>query len=262
MDDTIVTENRMEDLLVELSLLNDLEERELNIVLLSDNEELKKLNYFIFNEVKGINYYTMDDPYDKDLSVLSQMDIVIYNKNDKDLENHILENIANKNLHCKFLHIVDDKNFRKVDFLDEYLHGVSKVIKVDSELEEYIFDIQRELGSNFYSQRLQGIKAVGILYDKKRFENRVDELIKKRVCFTKLRYTYESDMDIKKYNLKKILRNKDTIYIDIQKSEIFFLLIDVLPNKASEIIKSRIKNFSIRLSEISHKSVFDIVFSI
>jgi len=36
--------------------------------------------------------------------------------------------------------------------------------------------------------------------------------------------------------------------------------LDVMPKVANNIIKSRIKNFSIRLSEISHKSVFDIVF--
>jgi 5'(3')-deoxyribonucleotidase len=67
-------------------------------------------------------------------------------------------------------------------------------------------------------------------------------------------------MDISKYNLKKIVREKDAIYIDKKNNEIYFLLLDVMPKKANEIIKSRIKSFSIRVSEISHKSVFDIVF--
>jgi len=260
MEDTIVTKNRMDDLLIELSLLEANSDREINVVLLSDNDDLKKLNYFIFNGVEGINYYTMDDPYDKDLSILSQMDLILYNKSDKELEEVILENILNKHLHCKFIHIVDSHNYRKIDFLEEYLHGVSKVIKLDSELEEYIFEIQKELLDGFYSKRLQNIKPIDTLYNLHRFERRIDELIKNRVCFTKLRYTYECDMDITKYNLKKIIRDKDTIYIDKQKSEIYFLLIDVLPKTANNIIKSRIKNFSIRLSEVSHESVFDIVF--
>jgi len=260
MEDTIVTKNRLDDLLIELSLLEANVDKEINIALLSDNDDLKKLNYFIFNGVDGINYYTMDDPYDKDLSILSQMDLILYNKSDKDLETLILENILNKRIHCKFIHIVDSENYRKIDFLEEYLQGVSKVIKLDSELEEYIFEIQRELLDGFYSKRLQNIKPIDTLYDLRKFEKRIDELIKHRVCFTKLRYTYESDMDIKKYNLKKIIREKDTIYIDQQRNEIYFLLLDVMPKVANNIIKSRIKNFSIRLSEISHKSVFDIVF--
>jgi len=261
MEDKIVTKSRMDDLLIELSLLDEGMDKELNIVLLSDNDDMKKLNYFIFNAVDGINYYTMDDPYDKDLSILSQMDIVLYNKDDKELEDLILENIINKRLGCKFIHIVDNQNYRKIDFLEEYLQGVSKVIKLDSELEEYIFEVQRELMNGFYSKRLQKIKPVkDMIFDGKVYEKRVNELIKNRVCFTALRYTYESDMDISKYNLKKIVREKDAIYVDRAKNEIYFLLIDVMPSTANEIVKSRIKNFSIRLSEISHKSVFDMVF--
>jgi hypothetical protein len=259
MDD-VVTKNRIDDLLIELSLLDNSIDKELNVALLSDSDDMKKLNYFIFNDVDGINYHTIDEPYDSDLTILSQMDIVLYNKDDKKLEDMILENIINKHLNCKFIHIVDSSNYRKLDFLEEYLQGVSKVIKLDSDLEEYIFEIQKELMNGFYSKRIQKIKPIDTIYEKSIFEKRVDELIENRVCFTSLRYTYESDMDISKYNLKKIVREKDTIYIDKKNSEIYFLLLDIMPKKANDIIKSRIKNFSIRVSEISHKSVFDIVF--
>ena len=43
------TNKRVDDLLIELSLFDESDTRELNIVLISDNEEIKKLNYFIFN---------------------------------------------------------------------------------------------------------------------------------------------------------------------------------------------------------------------
>ena len=261
MDD-VVTKNRVDDLLIELSLLDNEIDKELNVVLLSDNDDMKKLNYFIFNDVEGINYYTMDNPFDSDLTILSQMNIILYNKDDKELEDELLENIINKHLNCKFIHIVDSSNYRKLDFLEEYLQGVSKVIKLDSDLEEYIFEIQKELMNGFYSKRLQKIKPIDTIYEQNKFEKRVDELIKKRVCFTHLRYTYESDMDISKYNLKKIVREKDSIFIDREKSELHFLLLDVMPKKANDIIKSRIKNFNIRISEISYKSVFDIVFGV
>jgi len=47
MDD-VVTKNRIDDLLIELSLLDNNVDKELNIVLLSDNDDMNKLNYFIF----------------------------------------------------------------------------------------------------------------------------------------------------------------------------------------------------------------------
>lgn len=258
---SIVTKDmRLEDLLVELALYDSSQMDDLNIVLLSDNDDFKKLNYFIFSNVDGINYSTMDTPYDKDLSILSEMDMIIFYKNDQDLEEMILKNIHKKRLNTKFFHVIDNKNYRKVDLLNEYLIGVNKIIKIDTELEEYIFEIQKELRRDFYSKRLQSLKEIGLLSKKEDFEKRVNELIEKRVFFTKLRYHYDSDLDIFKYNIRKIVRKKDTIYIDKDKNEIFFLLLNIMPKKASQIIRDRIKNFSIRISEISQKSVFDLIF--
>lgn len=268
MEDSIVVDEivlsdsskRVDDLLVELSLYGDNDTGDLNVVLISDNEEMKKLNYFIFHEAPGINYYTMDSPYDRDFSIISQMDVIIYNKSDNALEEMLLKNIKYKSLNCKFFHIVDEKYFRKVDLLDEYFKGVDRVLKVDIELEEYIFELQRELRSNFYSKRLNKIEPKEIILDKENFSLRVESLIKERVFFSKVRYTYESDINIKEYNLKKVVRELDSIYIDENSKEIIFILLDVMPKKADFIIKKRMKNFSIYLHDISQKSVFDLLF--
>ena len=259
MDEIVTNSERLEDLLVDLSLYEE-DFRELNVVLLSDSDEFKKLNYFIFSGVEGINYITMDAPYDKDLSILSEMDMIIFHKRDKKLEELILENALKKNLSTKFIHVVDNKSYRKVDFLNEYLLGVSKIIKIDTELEEYVFEIQKELRKNFYSSRLEKLREKKLLTKKEEFENRINELINTRVFFTKLRYKFDSDMDIYNYNIQKIIRKRDTIYIDKDSSELYFLLLDVMPKKASEIIKDRIKNFSIRVNEVSQKNVFDLIF--
>ena len=257
----IVTQNeRVEDILIELSLCDKDNLKEQNIALLSDSEEFKKLNYFIFRDVEGINYMTIDTPYDKDLSILSEMDLIIFNKKDEDLENLILKNIHKKHLRSRFIHVVEDKGYRKVDFLNEYLAGVSKILKIDSELEEYIFEIQKELRNNFYSKRLLNINTLPILTKKEDFEFRINELIKNRIFFTKLRFKYDSDMDILEYNIKKTIRKRDTIYVDKNLHELYFVLLDVMPKKAGDIVKERIKNFSIRVNEVSHKNVFDLIF--
>ncbi len=259
MDEIVTKTDRVEDLLVELSLCED-EYKELNVVLLSDSEEFKKLNYFIFSSVEGINYITMETPYDQDLTILSEMDMIIFHKRDKKLEELILENTLKKNLNTKFIHVVDNKSYRKVDFLNEYLLGVSKIIKIDDDLEEYVFEVQKELRKNFYSRRLEKLNEKKFLTKKEDFEERVDELVKTRVFFTKLRYKFDSDMDIYNYNIQKIIRKRDTIYVDKDSNEIYFLLLDVMPKKASKIVKNRIKNFSIRVNEVSQKDVFDLIF--
>jgi len=253
-------DKRVDDLLVELSLFDEDDTKELNIVLISDNEEMKKLNYFIFNGVDGINYYTMDSPYDRDLSIISQMDIIIYNKIDDSLEELLLKNIKNRGLNCKFFHIINEKYFRKVDLLNEYFKGVDRVLKIDIELKEYIFELQRELRSNFYSKRLSKIKPQDTMLSRDSFEIRKNELIKNRVFFSKVTYRYESDINIKEYNLKKVVRELDSIYIDEKSKEISFILLDIMPKKANYIIKKRMKNFSIYLDDKAEKSVFDLLF--
>jgi len=85
-------------------------------------------------------------------------------------------------------------------------------------------------------------------------------LIKHRIFFSKVIYTYESDIDIKEYNLKKVVRELDSIYIDEKSKEITFILLDVMPKKADYIIKKRMKNFSIYLHNVRQKSVFDLLF--
>ena len=260
LENTVESNERVSDMLLELSLYDDSLSKELNIVLITDSEDMKKLNYFIFNDVQGIHYYTMDSPYDSDFSILSQMDVIIFNKDDKKLEEMLLENIKSKHLNCKFFYLVDKKYFRKLDILDEYFKGVDRVLKVDIELEDYIFELQRELNSNFYSKRLKNIESATLLKDEETFLNRVNQLTNEKIFFSKVSYSYESDIDINEYNLKKIVREKDSIYIDVESTSITFILLDIMPDKADEILKRRVEKFSIYLNLKVKKSVFDLVF--
>jgi L-rhamnose mutarotase len=45
-----------------------------------------------------------------------------------------------------------------------------------------------------------------------------------------------------------------------KKEEVTFLLLNVIPEFGSELIKKRINNFSITLTEISKRSSFDIIY--
>ncbi len=258
MEDVVTKSNRSEDVLIQLSLLSY--DEDINVVLLSDSDEMKKLNYYIFDGVEGINYYTMDAPYDRDLSILSTMNFVLYNKDDKELEKIILENIEKKHIKSKFIYIVDKKRYKQLNLLEEYANGVDNIVIIDSQIQEYIYEIQRELRNNFYIKRLKKIKEQKILKNIEELEERINELIKNRIFFTKLRYKYESDMNPYKFNLDQMIRKKDSIYIDKIKKEIYFLLLNILPAKAHSIITKRVKNFPIKLKQIAQKNVFDLIY--
>ncbi len=253
-----------DDTLINLSLYD----RELNnapaikIALITDNNDLRKLNYYLLKEVSDIDYYTIDDLSDQELDIIDDMDIVIYNREDTLLKEKILHQIKAKNLKTKFFMISNKPYLRQKDILTEHINGVDKLMKMDFFLEDYILSIEKYLHSNFYSRRLLALEETSdqILHDKERFFRRVDDLIEKKIFFSLFRYKYQSEIDIDDYNIKKIVREHDTIFIDRQNSEITFLLLNVVPDFGAQIIKKRIDNFSIYLTPVEQLNAFDLLF--
>jgi len=252
-----------DDTLVHLSLFDQSRQsaQNIRIALISDKNELRKLNYYLFKDVQGVDYYTFDDEA-VELDLIAEMDIVIFSKNDEKLKEAILHEIKAKNLKTKFMMISDKPYLRQKDILQEHINGVDKLMKMDFFLEDYILSIEKYLHSNFYSRRVLSIEDLSevITHDRARFQQRVDELMRNKIYFSLLRYSYESEIDIDEYNIKKIVREHDTILIDKEKGEIVFLLMNVIPQFGTQIIKKRIENFSIRLSLEHACNVFDLLF--
>ncbi len=252
-----------EDTLVNLSLFDNdaIHVPSLKIALITDNNDLQKLNYYLFKDVSDVDYFTMDAE-DVDLEIIEEMDIVIFSKEDDPLKHRILEHIRTKGLKTKFMMISSKPYLRQKDILQEHINGVDKLMKMDFFLEDYILSIEKYLRSNFYSKRVLQIQDLPdvVIYDKALLQNRIDELIANKIYFSLFTYTYESEIDIDDYNIKKIVREHDTIYIDKENQKIVFLLMNVIPQFGTQIIKKRINNFSITLHPESACNVFDIVF--
>jgi hypothetical protein len=253
-----------EENLVELSLLNERvsSAKNIQVAQFSDSEDIKKLNYYLFSEVSDIDFYTVDSLTEDELQEMDEMDVIVFNKDNEKLKEMLLLNIKAKNLNTKFFLISNKDYLRQKDILKEHINGVDKYLKIDFFLEDYILSMEKFLRSNFYSKRLlshEDAKDV-LMYDKKKFKAKIDELIEKRIFFSTFSYKFDSEMDIEGYNIKKIVRECDLICIDKKKSELTFLLLNVVPEFGTELIKKRINNFSITLEEKDKLSAFDIIY--
>ncbi len=253
-----------DETLVELSLLSKESHKlkPIQMMLVSDNEDVKKLNYYLFRDVDDIEFYTLEQIEEGDMQMLEEMDILIYNREDDSLKNEILDYIKTRHLHLKFFYISSKSYIRQKDLLQEHMRGVDKVLKLDFLLEDYILSMEKNLHTNFYSQRILDLEnEEKLLYDdEEAFERRIQDLMRRQIFFSLLRYRYDAEIDIKEYNLKKIVREFDTIFIDRERGIISFCLLNVLPRFASSIVGKRINNFSISLREIERKSAFDLLF--
>ena len=253
-----------EENLVELSLLDSKYSyaKNIQIALFSESEDIKKLNYYLFSDVKDVDYYTIDTLQESEVSDVDEMDVIVFNKEDKELKDMLLHNIKAKNLCTKFFVITNKSYLRQKDILTEHISGVDKLLKMDFFLEDYILSIEKYLKSNFYSKRLLALKdEEDIIVDsKKLFDDKKNILLAKKIFFSLFTYKYDSEIDINSYNIRKIVRECDLIFINKKKKEITFLLLNVIPEFGSELIKKRIKNFSISLKEKSKLSSFDLIY--
>jgi len=250
--------------LIELSLLNDRisTAKNIQVALLSDCEDIKKLNYYLFSEVSDVDFFTIDSLTENELSNMDDMDIIVFNKENDMLKEMLLHNIKAKNLKTKFF-LISNKNYlRQKDILREHINGVDKYLKMDFFLEEYILSMEKFLHSNFYSKRLLAYEDEQdvLMVDKRKFELKINQLIKDKIFFSLFNYKFNSEMDIESYNIRKIVRECDLILVDDKNQEITFLLLNVVPEFGSELIKKRINNFSISLEENNKLSAFDIIY--
>lgn len=252
-----------EDTLVNLSLFEQQKRNlpNIKIALITDNEDLKKLNYYLLKDVDDVDYFTMDDAA-LDLDIIEDMDIVIFSKEDEIQKHAILDRIKSKNLKTKFMMISDKPYLRQKDILQEHINGVDKLMKMDFFLEEYILSIEKYLHSSFYSKRVLDVEDLPdvLTHDRRSFQKRIDDLMQRKIFFSLLKYSYESEIDIDEYNIRKIVREHDTIFIDKDNQKIVFLLMNVIPEFGSQIIKKRIDNFSISLVPEKVCNAFDIIF--
>ncbi len=253
-----------EDTLAKLSILEEGHTlvKNIQVALFSEMEDIKKLNYYLFSNVNDIDYYTIDSLSEDELPIVDMMDIIIFNKDDDTQKEMLLHNIKAKNLSTKFFIITNKSYLRQKDVLREHVNGVDKLMKMDFFLEDYILSMEKYLRSNFYSKRLLALddeKDV-LIKNKKMFKQKIDLLLKKKIFFSLFNYKYDAEIDISSYNIRKIVRECDLIFIDQKNQEMTFLLLNVIPEFGSQLIKKRINNFSISLNEKSTTSAFDLIY--
>ncbi len=259
---SLIDDKNLLDDLVTLEKIKKKKNRKMQLMLLSDNDELKRLHYYIFGSSHDIDFYVLEEVSPEEFSLLYDMDIIIFNSQNDVLKESVLSVIGSQGVDIKFFEISQKDYLRQRDLLEAHNSGIHKLFKRDFMLEEYVMNIEIFLQSNFYTKRLLSLKENKELVINKKdlFESRVNELLKKKIFFSLHKFSYDSDNDISSYNLKKIVREYDTIYYDSKNGKLHFLILNTIPSFANRIIRERVKNFSIYLEKIDCLSSFELVY--
>ena len=129
-------------------------------------------------------------------------------------------------------------------------------------MEDFVISIEMFLRNNFYSKRLFNLYDQDdvLYYTQEQLQKKIDLLLEGKVFFSLLTYEYESELELSEYNIRKIVREYDNIFINEEEKTISFLILNTVPEFSKELIQRRIANFSITLTEKRAVCAFDLVF--
>ncbi len=149
--------------------------------------------------------------------------------------------------------ITNRKSIRKSDLNESKNNGIDMLFPKTFDIKEYVHYIEQVIQQAFYTNKLRNLsyieeeQNVDILTMKKRIKELEEKQILHSVVTIKL-------SDIKHDNLSTFIRKEDFVAIDKNANSAFFVLINLLPENARQIIADRTKVNKQEIS-IQHKAV-------
>jgi hypothetical protein len=204
-----------------------------NILIITQKEELKKTLAYIFKK-DIFNIESASTTSEIINKLLKNPDIVIYNPFDKEMDFSVCHTIKEQKLKSKLIYITNENYIRGDDKIAAISNGCYEVFPYNFNLLEFIAEIEKLLGMNFYTYTLSKISSNREITNKKTLCQILETLYKEKFFFTVLKL--KSLTEIK----KEYLRKTDFIYKE--KDEYILILLNTRIIHIPYIIKKFFKN--------------------
>jgi len=202
-----------------------------SVLLISDNKELIELHRYIFgHEEFDIDTATgMTETINK---ILNSPDLIIYNPKEMKLDLSVCDTIKQQKIHSKLIYISNAEYVRMEDKMKAIESGCYEMFPITFVLGEYILEIEKTLGNNFYTAILNKLSRNKTVNNKKHFCEIVESLYDEKIFFTILKFK----SDVKPEEIRKKLRDTDIIYHDRNSDEYILCLINIRKINSSPVI--------------------------
>ncbi len=211
------------------------------IVLISDEKEMIDMHKKIFKEQKNIHFkqITVEEMLQNSALIDETTDLVVYHDSGKQLDSRMIEKIKKVAHFSKIFYLSKKKFLRKTDRRQAQESGIEYIAATNFDLEEYIESIERVIENDFYTKKLKQFYRI-----EKTKEVDIEELkrsivlLKQNGILFSLLSVNSHDVDVK--NIDKLIREHDYLYIDHKRNTVVFVLLNILPTSAHEILSSRL----------------------
>ncbi len=210
------------------------------ISLISNDENIINMHKIIFSDQKKIHFNTisLDHLQNSTQIAFKDSDIIIYNDSRKVLNSEMIHAFKKLAPYARIFSINNRKSIRKTDIKESKEAGVDLLLPRSFDFKEYINTIELAIQDEFYSQKLKNLSflAKEQQVDIKELMQRISELERKRIYFS---IVTARATDIESNNISSMIRKEDFVFIDHVNNIILFVMINLLPDIAKDIISER-----------------------
>ncbi len=238
----------------EIKMLKD----KVKILLISKNRELQKFFQYLFQNEHSIDFNIMETMPTLYTKIIPDIDLLLFNDENEKLKIEIPQFIKMNNLKTKIFFLSNKDYFREIDKQILYSQGYTAVFSKNFAFEELIFAMEKESGKFFYFDKFDKIVKNKTLYEginrviyenKDDFFRKIKLFVENSIYFTIFVYELSLDTDFNLINLKEIIRDYDSIYIDKKSGQIILLCINSRP-RIKKIVEKRFKKQNIQVKSI------------
>jgi CheY-like chemotaxis protein len=210
--------------------------KNIHILLITDKKELIDLHRYIFGK-KGFAIDVATSMSDTINKILSGPDIIIYNPKDEKLDLSVCSTIKQQKIPSKLIYVTQSDYVRTEDKMKAIESGCYEMFPLNFTLGEYILEIEKTIGTNFYTGILNKLLTNKTVNSIKHFCEIVDSMYKERVYFTILKFK----SDTRPEDIRKKLRNTDIVFYDAEAKQYILCLINIRKTNIGSVINKLFK---------------------
>ena len=213
-----------------------------SICLISNQSDIRYLHNTIFKNQPHIklDIVTLEDLEKNPKRINEETDLILYNDSRKFLTKEIAQVFKNLAPNTQIFWITNRKSIRKSDLNESEAHGIDMLFPKNFDIKEYIHYIEQVIQQAFYTTKLRTLsylnepQAVSLEI----FKKRLHELENKQILYSIVTVNLP---DVYHDNIASFIRKEDFVTINKTNNLAFFVLINLLPEHAKQIIADRTK---------------------
>ena len=219
------------------------------VILFSDKPDVVKFHEYIFKKDSHIHFKHITN-LDENQQDVEEADIILYNIHNVPFKDKLLNIIKNRKLRTKFLYLSNDSIIRKRDKVRKIEKGITYVFEKNFDILEYIYTIEKSVGREFYTTILDKVNVLPhnhYLKDEDILKDSVYSFLNYHIYFCMVAVEYSEQSNITMDIIDNSVRDLDFVYHNEDNRNLIFLLVDILPEYALELIVQRLGSKNIKI---------------